>query len=113
MEACSLADKKCVPCQGGVPPITGVALQEWLGRLGGGWEIEEERRLRKTYRFRNFREALAYTNALGEIAEAEQHHPEITLSWGRVSVRIWTHKINGLTESDFVLAAKADRLAGM
>ncbi|MDQ1256294.1 MAG: 4a-hydroxytetrahydrobiopterin dehydratase, partial [Candidatus Hydrogenedentes bacterium] len=78
-------------------------------QLGDGWVLTEERRLEKLYRFADFVEALDFTNAVGAIAEQEGHHPEITLTWGKVTLRIWTHKIDGLTENDFVLAAKADR----
>jgi len=74
------------------------------------WTVEDGHRLTCTYPFRNFRQALAFTNAIGEVAEQEKHHPEITLTWGRVTVRIWTHKIDGLTESDFILAAKISAL---
>jgi len=104
-----LADRACVPCQGGAPPLKGDDLRRLLGELGNGWQAIQEHHLEKAYKFRNFREALAFTNAVGEIAEREGHHPEITLTWGRVTIRLWTHKIDGLTESDFILAAKADR----
>ncbi len=80
--------------------------------LDGGWQVVEERQLEKEYRFKDFREALAFTNKIGELAEAQGHHPDIYLAWGKVKLTIWTHKVNGLTESDFVLAAKADRLMG-
>ncbi len=105
----TLADKTCVPCRGGVPPLKGPELQRLLGELGGGWEAVRDHHLEKLYNFENFRQALDFTNAVGEIAEQQGHHPEITLTWGKVTVRVWTHKIDGLTESDFVLAAKADR----
>jgi 4a-hydroxytetrahydrobiopterin dehydratase len=104
-----LADRGCVPCRGGVPPLKGEDLQRLLRELGGGWEAIRDHHLEKAYKFQNFGEALDFTNAVGEIAEREGHHPEITLAWGRVALRIWTHKIDGVTESDFVLAAKADR----
>jgi 4a-hydroxytetrahydrobiopterin dehydratase len=104
-----LATKHCVPCRGGVPPLKGKEITELLERLGGGWKVIDEHHLEKSYKFKDFAEALAFTNAVGEIAEAEGHHPDIYLAWGRVDLKIWTHKIDGLTESDFVLAAKADR----
>ncbi len=103
-----LAAKKCVPCRGGVPPLKGTELQALLAKLGGGWKAVNEHHLEKTYTFKDFKEALAFTNAVGEIAEREDHHPDIYLAWGKVRLTIWTHKIDGLTESDFVLAAKAD-----
>lgn len=107
-----LADRECIPCKGGVPPLEGEELEELLGRLDNDWEVVDGHRLRKSYRFRNFREALDFTNRVGELAEEQGHHPDIHLSWGRVVLEIWTHKIDGLHESDFVLAAKADRLHG-
>ena len=106
----TLAEKQCVPCKGGVPPLKGQELARLAGELGGGWQVAEERQLEKEYRFKDFREALGFTNKIGELAEAQGHHPDIYLAWGKVKLIIWTHKINGLTESDFVLAAKADRL---
>jgi 4a-hydroxytetrahydrobiopterin dehydratase len=78
--------------------------------LDGGWQVVNEHHLEKDYKFKDFREALSFTNKVGELAEAQGHHPDIYLAWGKVKVTIWTHKVNGLTESDFVLAAKADRL---
>jgi 4a-hydroxytetrahydrobiopterin dehydratase len=106
-----LAAKQCVPCKGGVPPLHGAALlvlQHQLGPDGNGWKIEREHHLEKEFRFPNFATALAYVNRVGELAEAQNHHPDIALAWGKVRVTIWTHKIDGLTESDFVFAAKCD-----
>lgn len=100
--------RRCVPCRGGVPPLKGAELQSLAEKLGGDWRVVNEHHLEKTYRFKNFKEALAFTNAVGQLAEREGHHPDIYLAWGKVSLTIWTHKIDGLTESDFVLAAKAD-----
>ena len=108
----ALAEKQCVPCKGGVPPFRGQELVSLARELDGGWQVVEERQLEKEYRFKDFREALAFTNKIGELAEAQGHHPDIYLAWGKVKLTIWTHKVNGLTESDFVLAAKADRLLG-
>lgn len=105
-----LAEMECVPCKGGVPPLGEREFSALLARLGGGWRVVDGHHLEKEYRFADFREALAFTNRVGELAEAQRHHPDIRLSWGRVVLTIWTHKINGLTESDFVLAAKADLL---
>ena len=106
----NLADKECIPCKGGVPPLRGQALADLDRQIGGGWEVINEHHLEKEFRFKNFREALAFTNKVGELAEANNHHPDIYLAWGRVKVTIWTHKIDGLTESDFVMAAKMDLL---
>ena len=106
----ALGEKQCLPCTGGVPPLNGDQLARLTGELDHGWRVVEERHLEKEYRFKDFREALNFTNRVGELAEAQGHHPDIYLAWGKVKLVIWTHKINGLTESDFVLAAKADRL---
>ncbi len=107
-----LAEKKCVPCKGGVPPLKGEELAELHRQLKEGWKIIDEHHLEKEYSFRNFKEALVFTNQVGAIAEAEGHHPDIFLSYGKVKIQLWTHKIDGLTESDFILAAKCDVAKG-
>ena len=106
-----LADKTCTPCRGGVPPLEGEELERLAGELGGGWQVVDGHHLEKEYRFPDFRQALEFTNRIGELAEEVDHHPNIFLTWGRVRVELWTHKIDGLNEADFVWAAKADRLA--
>ncbi len=103
-----LAAKECIPCRGGVPPLKGAEITRLLEKLGGGWKAVAEHHLEKEYPFKNFRAALDYTNRVGELAEAQGHHPDIYLAWGKVKLTIWTHKIDGLTESDFIFAAKAD-----
>ena len=103
-----LANQQCVPCKGGVPPLAHEAIVSLLDRLGGGWRAADDHHLEKDYTFNDFAEALAFTNRVGAIAEEQGHHPDIYLAWGRVGLKIWTHKIDGLTESDFVFAAKAD-----
>ncbi|NKB81485.1 MAG: 4a-hydroxytetrahydrobiopterin dehydratase [Nitrospirales bacterium] len=105
----SLADKQCVPCRGGVPPLESPKVQELLGQLETGWALNPSGHLERMYLFHNFAEALAFVNRVGAVAEAEGHHPDIYLAWGKCTVELWTHKINGLTESDFYMAAKADR----
>ena len=97
-----------MPCRGGVPPLGADAIAPLLAQLDG-WTVAAEHHLEKTYRLPNFAAALALVNAIGAIAEAENHHPDLTLAWGRVGVAIWTHKIDGLTESDFIFAAKCDQ----
>lgn len=105
----SLAEKSCVPCRGGVPPLRGEALQT-LARQVEGWTVVNEHHLSKNFKFPDFRAALAFVNKVGALAEEQGHHPDIFLAWGKVDITIWTHKIDGLTESDFILAAKIDRL---
>jgi len=105
-----LATMQCEPCRGGVPPLKGEALEQLYRRLQAGWKVVDEHHLEKAYSFKDFREALAFTNRVGELAEKQGHHPDIYLAWGRVDLKIWTHKIDGLTQSDFVLAAKADEI---
>lgn len=104
-----LAEKTCVPCKGGVPPLTGSEIAPLADEVPE-WDVVDERRLEREFKFKDFREALAFTNRVGELAEEQGHHPDILLSWGKVGVIIWTHKIGGLSESDFILAAKIDRL---
>jgi len=105
-----LAEKTCVPCRGGVPPLTLEQQAPLLAQLTD-WEVVDGHHLRRDYKFDNFVLALEFTNQAGAIAEEQGHHPEITVGWGHAQVDIWTHKIDGLTESDFVLAAKLDALA--
>jgi 4a-hydroxytetrahydrobiopterin dehydratase len=105
----SLADNTCVPCRGGVPSLEAKKIQELLGQLESGWILNDQGHIERTYEFPNFAEALAFTNRVGNVAEIEGHHPDLHLAWGKCKVEIWTHKIQGLTESDFFLAAKADR----
>ena len=104
-----LAKKTCIPCRGGVPPLKGAQLEDLLDKLKNDWKIINEHHLEKEYSFKNFKEALDFTVKVGELAENQDHHPDIFLTWGKVKVTIWTHKIDGLTESDFIFAAKTDR----
>ena len=104
-----LAKKNCIPCRGGVPPLKGTQLADLQEKLKNDWKIINEHHLEKEYSFKNFKEALDFTIKVGELAENQDHHPDIFLTWGKVKVTIWTHKIDGLTESDFIFAAKTDR----
>ena len=110
MKGCELAAKECVPCKGGVPPLKGAPLQNLLAAVNNDWRVVDEHHLEKEYKFKDFREALDFTNRVGEMAELQGHHPDIHLAWGKVKVTVWTHKIDGLTESDFIFAARTDRL---
>lgn len=104
-----LSSKECVPCRGGVPPLQGEEISRLLAQLNG-WEVVNEHHLKKNCGLKNFREALDFVNRVGELAEEQGHHPDICFGWGKVEITIWTHKIDGLTESDFILAAKIDEL---
>ncbi len=104
-----LSSKTCVPCRGGVPPLAGKEL-EGLSKQVPEWKVVDGHHITRTFGFADFREALAFVNKVGELAESEGHHPDIFLTWGRAEITTWTHKINGLTESDFIIAAKIDKL---
>ena len=103
-----LADKQCIPCRGGVPPLPGDEIAKLQAQLDG-WEVVNQHHLRKEYKFEDFKESQAFVNRVGELAEEQRHHPDICFGWGRAEITIWTHKIDGLTESDFILAAKIDQ----
>ena len=103
-----LAEKDCVPCKGGVPPLKGEALDELKKQLPG-WDVVNEHHLHKLFKFPDFKQALSFVDRAGAVAEEEGHHPDLLLAWGKTEVTIYTHKIDGLTESDFILAAKIDR----
>jgi 4a-hydroxytetrahydrobiopterin dehydratase len=101
-----LAKKKCIPCTKEMPSLKGSALEPYVSALASSWEVVGEHHLVRQFLFKNFVQALAFVNQVGLIAEKEQHHPDIYLSWGKVRVELWTHKIDGLSENDFILAAK-------
>lgn len=103
-----LANKKCHACNDQTSPLKGEALKKMQKQLGDDWKLVDEHHLEKEYGFKNFKEALDFTNRVGAIAEQEGHHPDIYLAWGKVKLDLWTHKIGGLSENDFILAAKAD-----
>lgn len=105
-----LAGQRCIPCRGGVPPLEGEPLLALERELGAGWRVVDGHHLEKQYTFPDFVTALGFVNRVGEMAEAQDHHPDLCLGWGRAHVKIWTHKIDGLTESDFVFAAKTETL---
>jgi len=110
VESKDLAKQECVPCKGGVPPLKGMELTALHKAVNNGWQLVREHHLEKEYKFKDFREALDFTIRVGELAERQNHHPDIYLAWGKVKLSLWTHKIDGLTESDFFFAAKADLL---
>ena len=107
-----LAAKTCVPCRGGASALKGKELEEIHKQLAGGahWKVANEHHLTRTYTFPDFKQALHFVDRVGALAEEQGHHPDILLSWGKAEVTLWTHKVDGLTESDFIMAAKIDRL---
>ena len=106
-----LADQTCKACHGGESPLTADQIKPLKIRLHQDWEVVETHHLQRTFKFEDFVAALDFTTRVGHLAEQEQHHPDIHLSYGKVTVQIWTHKVSGLSENDFILAAKIDRLA--
>ncbi len=107
-----LAQKTCVPCRGGTPPLTAQEIKPLADQVPG-WEVVENHHLEKSYRFEDFKSALDFVNRVGELAEEQDHHPDLYLAWGKVDITTWTHKIDGLSESDFILAAKINGVKGM
>jgi 4a-hydroxytetrahydrobiopterin dehydratase len=104
-----LASKTCVPCRGNVPPLAGKELEALASQVPE-WKVVNGHHISRGFKFPDFVQALAFVNKVGAIAEEQGHHPDILISWGKADVTTWTHKINGLTESDFILAAKIDKL---
>jgi len=104
-----LASKTCVPCKGGVPPLKGLELQRILRQVPE-WKAVNEHHITRAFTFPDFKQALAFVNKVGELAEQQGHHPDIFLAWGKVEITLWTHKVDGLTESDLIMAAKIDQL---
>jgi 4a-hydroxytetrahydrobiopterin dehydratase len=105
----SLASKTCIPCRGGVPALKGKEL-EALHQQVPQWQVVDGHHLNRTFTFPDFKRALDFVNRVGALAEEQGHHPDIMLAWGKAEITLWTHKINGLTESDFIMAAKIDGL---
>ena len=106
----AIAARSSGPSAGMTAPLKGPALSKFVARLGNGWRIVDGHHLEKEFKFNNFREAMAFTNRVGKLAELQGHHPDIYVAWGKVRLTIWTHRINGLSQNDFVLAGKVDRL---
>lgn len=104
-----LAEKKCVPCKGGVPALSPGEIEPLLQRLDA-WEVENNHKLIKSYKFNDFVGPVKFVNAITKVAEEEGHHPDLYVRWGEVKVYLWTHKVDGLTESDFIMAAKIDKV---
>ena len=108
----SLTDKRCIPCEGGIPPLTEAEIKPLLAQINNAWQAIADHHIERKFKFSNFVEALDFVNKAGSICEQEGHHADFELSWGKVKVMIWTHKIDGLNESDFILAAKIDEIRG-
>ncbi len=106
-----LADKKCAPCRGEVPPLRGKELEK-LHQSAPQWTVANEHHIHREFKFPDFKQALHFVNRVGAVAEEQGHHPDILLAWGKAEITLWTHRIDGLTESDFIMAAKIDRLHG-
>ena len=104
-----LINKNCVPCQGGIPPLSEGEIKHYLSKIKN-WQVIDDHHLEKTFVFPDFKSALSLVNKVGELAEQENHHPNICFTWGKVDITIWTHKINGLHENDFIMASKIDEL---
>jgi 4a-hydroxytetrahydrobiopterin dehydratase len=104
-----LAHQTCVPCRGGVPPLKGTELRQILQQVPQ-WKAANEHHITRAFAFPDFKQALAFVNRVGEVAEQQGHHPDILLTWGKAEITLWTHKIDGLTRSDFIMAAKIDQL---
>ena len=105
-----LLDKKCVPCEGGTPPLTPDEIKKYLPQLTHQWEVREQKKIRHEFTFKDFKAAIVFVNQLSEVAEAEGHHPDITIHYNRVTTELWTHAIGGLSKNDFILAAKIEKL---
>lgn len=104
----NLTEKKCVPCEGGTPPLSREEAEKLLQEVSG-WQLEDKM-IRKHFRFKNFVEAMKFVNKVAAVAEQECHHPDIKISWNKVTLELWTHAIGRLSENDFIVAAKVDAI---
>ena len=109
--AVHLSDKRCVACEGGVPPMARAEAEKLMAELHADWKLEGDK-IERTLKFKDFKDAMAFANGVADLAEAEGHHPELEISYGKVEVELTTHAIKGLSENDFIMAAKIDRLSG-
>lgn len=104
----NLINKKCVPCEGGEPPLPPEMVNRYLAELKTPWAVLEGKRLKKEYAFKDFKEAMQFVNKVADVAESEGHHPDIGIFYNRVTIELWTHAVGGLSENDFILAAKIE-----
>lgn len=107
-----LSDKKCVACEGGVPPIVGTEIERYLSELTLPWQVNEEKKISKEFVFKDFKESMQFVNKVADLAEDEGHHPDIAISYSKVNIELWTHAIGGLSENDFIMAAKIEKIVG-
>ena len=105
-----LTKKKCVPCEGGVPPLHGEELDQYLSQLKGDWAVVEGKKIQHEFKFKDFKEAMNFVNKVADLAESEEHHPDIQIHWNKVLIELWTHSIGGLSENDFIVANKIEQL---
>lgn len=106
----NLTDKKCVPCEGGTPPLTGEEIEKYLKELKSEWNVLDNKKISKEFKFTDFKDSMKFINKVAEIAEAEQHHPDIHVFYNKVLIELWTHAVHGLSENDFILAAKIEAI---
>lgn len=106
-----LTKKKCLPCEGGTKPLSKTESEKLLKEVSG-WILVDEKIIKKQFTFGDFKEAMKFVNRVAEIAESEGHHPDIKISWNKVTLELWTHAIGGLSENDFIVAAKIDAISG-
>ena len=104
------AQRHCTPCERGAKPLQSEALEKYVDQLGEDWAVVDGKRLQKEFHFNDFKETWAFVDLVAELAEEENHHPNIEFTWGRATITLWTHKIDGLHENDFIMAARIDEL---
>ncbi len=105
-----LSEKDCVPCEGGVPPLDARAIKKYSSQLGKGWVVAEGKKLRRDFKFKNFVQTMGFVNQVALLAQAEDHHPDMHISYSKVTIELWTHAAAGITENDFILAAKINEV---
>jgi len=105
-----LLNKKCIPCEGGVPSMGPEEIKNYLSQLKREWEVLDDKKIKKLFKFKDFKEAMVFVNKVAELAESEGHHPDISIHYSKVEILLWTHSIGGLSENDFILAAKIDNI---
>jgi len=105
-----LQNKKCIPCEGGTPLLKHKDIEKLSREVGESWKVVDDKKIQKEFVFKDFKEALVFVNTVGALAESEGHHPDIHLFYGKVIIEFWTHAVGGLSENDFILAAKINHI---